>query len=100
MLISDRSQVISLRRYAMPPLSHKSHINDLRVGEVILTSPQLPIQEVDSKSLYGPYDHGEQPAHSPTPQRRYLLPYAYESRGSRSSQDIGNIGTLTVEERN
>jgi hypothetical protein len=37
------------------------------------------------------------PVHSPTPQREYLLPYAYGPRGSRSSQDIV---TLTVEGRN
>src|ERR1700691_4770559 len=89
----------------MPLVSHKSHINDLRVSKVILSSPQLPIQEADCKSPYGPCDHSEQPecvpqpVQSPTPQRRYLLPCAYGSRGAMSSQDIGNIGTLTVEER-
>jgi hypothetical protein len=37
------------------------------------------------------------PVHSPTPQRGYLLPYAYEPQGSRSSQDIT---TITPKDRN
>jgi hypothetical protein len=46
-------------------------------------------------------DHDGQPeshpVQSPTPQRGYILPYAYGPQGSRSSQDIG---TLTVKGRN
>ena len=100
-------EVISLNdtpSAVMPPLSHKSRVNGLLLNDVILPSRQLPMSpEADSKSLRGPCDQGEQPeyvpqpVHSPTPQKGYLLPYAYGPQGSRSSEDIG---TLTMKERN
>jgi hypothetical protein len=80
----------------MPPPSEPfpsdaSHANDTISNDYLLT---LPGWKANDDALRFPHDHDKhisRSVHSPTPQRGYLLPYAYELQGSRSSQDIGKL---------
>ncbi|KIM86765.1 hypothetical protein PILCRDRAFT_816011 [Piloderma croceum F 1598] len=75
--------------------------SSMDVDNFIRPNLQSPSPGTECRPLPISNDHDGQhkshPVHSPTPQRGYLLPYAYGSQGSRSSQDTG---TLTVEGRN
>jgi len=71
------------------------------VDNFICPNLPSPCPGIKCKPLPISNDHDGQnkshSVHSPTPQRGYLLPYAYGPQGSRSSQDMG---TSTVEGRN
>ena len=82
---------------SVPFPSDASHTNDT-IGDDY--PPTLPSWKANDDALHSLHDHNEcipRPVHSPIPQRGYLLPYACEVQGSRSSQDIG---TLTMENCN
>jgi hypothetical protein len=79
--------------------SQTSPATSFAVTDVICPSLQPP-READSNSLHVPYAHDEQyvprPVHSPTPQRGYLLPYAYEQDIGTSTQKERNPDTISV----
>lgn len=81
--------------------SRTSQKDGFPVGDIICPSLQPPPRIIDSNYLHASNDHGAQyttqPIHSPTPLKGYILPYANEPHGSRSSQDIS---TLSPMERN
>jgi hypothetical protein len=94
------------RQTCIPP---PSHTHDLPISDVICPSLQPPSREIDNTSLHVPSHDFEQhipyPVHSPTPQRGFLLPYAYDNpQSSRSSHDIlteeQDLGALSPEDYN
>jgi hypothetical protein len=78
------------------PSSQTSPATSFAVTDVICPSLQPP-READNNSLHA---HDEQyvprPVHSPTPQRGYLLPYAYEQDIGTSTQKERNPDTISV----